>query len=108
MAIQLKAICAGVATCVVAAVLVATAKPPLDSYLIEYTVECTVKRTCPIIEWNAQSNAAPVSILPRQIRIRDGGAKIEIIAPQNLPIIDLETYLATRERWHPKIHLFAE
>jgi hypothetical protein len=94
---RVRAFYAVIATCLLAAVLLATAKPPLDSYLIEYTDECLLKRTCPILEWDSRSGIVPFPVVPRQVKIRDGGARIDIIAPQGLPIIDLDSYLSARQ-----------
>ncbi len=95
MTAGLRAFAAGLFLCLIATVLFLSAKPPLDSYVEEYGDDCLLKNTCPIVDWAPSSNG--FSVVPRQIRLADDGAKIVILSPNNIPIIDLKAYLAARE-----------
>jgi hypothetical protein len=93
-----KALCAGFLLCLIASVIVALARPPLDSYLIEYADECLLKRGCPIIDC-APSSTDPCifPVVPRQVRLIRDGTGFLIVSPRELPVIDFDRYMNARE-----------
>jgi hypothetical protein len=78
----------------IAIVLCVTAEAPIDSYLEEHVQECVLNSNCPIVEW--APGADGYLVVPRQVQFLTHGAGSVLLRPEDLPILDVRQFRATR------------
>ena len=81
--------------CIVAGVLLVTAKPPLDSYVTEYLDQCLIKNNCPAFDPAPGTSLLP--IIPRQLKSADESVGVAVLDTDDIQLIDVEAYLAPRK-----------